>query len=150
WDHQYSATDHDIYAQRYDQTGAKVGGVITIEASTTDALYPSVAMDANGNFVVAWEYFYAASGNSDIMARYYSAAGVDLSGVMTVAATPKEEFNPDVALSTGSFVVSYTLKYSSTDLDVRAHRFTVSGGAFTDAGDFGVATTGLEDETSSS
>src|SRR5262249_4572906 len=104
----------------------------------------------NGNFVVAWEYFYAASGNSDIMARYYSASGVDLSGVLTVAGTPKAEFNPDAAASSGSVVVSYTLDYSSTDQDVRAHRFTVSGSTFTDAGDFGVATSGLDDETSSS
>jgi hypothetical protein len=150
WVSQFSATDHDIYAQRYDTTGAKVGPVIPIETSGTDAIAPTVAMDANGNFVVAWENFYSTSGNADIMARYYSATGVDQTGPLTVAGSSKTEFNPDVAASNGSFVVSYTLNFSSTDQDVRAHRYTVSGGTVTDAGDFGVATTGAEDETSSS
>src|SRR5262249_39425611 len=68
---------------------------------------------------------------------------------------PKHEFSPDVALSQGSLVVSYSQLFTPSDSDVRAHRYSVSrpaGGApvVTDVIDFGVAIASDHNESRSS
>src|SRR5262249_32685390 len=48
-------SDNNILAQRYDKSGVKVGPVIQVDGPGDNAFRSSVAMDANGNFVVAWD-----------------------------------------------------------------------------------------------
>ena len=44
-----------VFARRYDATGTPQGGEFQVNTYTTNAqLRPSVAVDANGNFVVVW------------------------------------------------------------------------------------------------
>jgi hypothetical protein len=147
WVKEFTPTDHDIFAQLYDKSGAKVGPEIVVDASVNDSLDPSVAMDSQGNFVVTWRDFFSATGNSAVLARYFNASGVSTTGAFTVANFNAPELSPDVAASNGSFVVTYTLDFSPTDQDVRAHRYTVSGGVVTDAGDFAVADTSAANES---
>jgi hypothetical protein len=130
WTHQYnsSGSDTDIRAQRYDGAGNKVGGEISVAANIYQESQPSVAMDANGNFVVVWVDNVSNSGNTNIVAQRYFANGVANGPRIQVATDARREFDPSVAMdSAGNFVVSYTLAYSSTDLDVYAKRYSAGG-----------------------
>src|SRR5262245_791332 len=141
-------TDRNILAQRYDASGAKVGPVIQVDISNADSTDPAVAMDAKGNFVVTWSDSLL-TGQGDIRARYFNASGSPEGAAFTVANNAKTEYEPDVAASNGSFVITYVLHYSSTDLDVRAHRYTVANGVIADAGDFNISSgVGVEEHPS--
>src|SRR5262249_29745407 len=74
WVDTFSATDHDIFAQRYGKDGAKLGPVIAVDRSGLDSFFPAVAMDPNGDFAVAWENHFTG-GDSDIFVSYYDASG---------------------------------------------------------------------------
>ncbi len=68
-------TNTDIYARRYNAEGEAQGGAFQVNTFTTDAQeFPAVAMDANGNFVVAWESDQDGSGRG-IYAQRYNAPG---------------------------------------------------------------------------
>jgi hypothetical protein len=56
WDHEYSATDHDIHGQLLDVNGNKVGGYINIAISTENDTHPAVAANgATGEWMVVWQ-----------------------------------------------------------------------------------------------
>jgi hypothetical protein len=128
WDNTNGFTNHDIWAQRYDRNGRAVGAPIAIDNVTTDdSLAPRVAMDAQGRFVVAWENRNPGDTFS-VFVRYYSAAGVPLTGITRVTPAGANSTQPDVAASNGSFVITWTHKVSATNDDIQAARFAISGG----------------------
>src|SRR5262249_32695673 len=53
-DNYHNSGDTDIWAQRYDATGAKVGSAIQVDYTTAKSWSPNVATDSQGNFVVTW------------------------------------------------------------------------------------------------
>ncbi|WP_436716681.1 DUF4347 domain-containing protein [Roseiconus lacunae] len=54
-DHHSSNDDADLYFQRFDSTGAKIGGETKVNAGTTgDQSSPVVTMDSSGRFAIAW------------------------------------------------------------------------------------------------
>ncbi len=62
-----------VYAQRYDSAGNPVGAEFRVNTYTTSAQgSPSVAMNADGNFVIAWESWQDGSGYGIFMKRYAS------------------------------------------------------------------------------
>jgi hypothetical protein len=127
WVHEYSATDHDIYAQLYDAGGHQQGSVIPVDTSTKDSKQPAVAMDSKGDFVVVWTDFVNLDGGS-VRARLYNSAGTPVTDAFDVANTPNTVEQPSVAMDAyGNFVVSYTYWYSQTDSDIYARRFTSNG-----------------------
>ncbi|HET8644884.1 MAG TPA: hypothetical protein VFO85_05315, partial [Vicinamibacteria bacterium] len=53
-----------IYGQRYDANGVALGGEFRVNTYTTnDQYWPSVAVDASGNFVVAWTEYAVRDGS---------------------------------------------------------------------------------------
>ena len=102
-----------VYAQRFDRNGA-VGAEFLVNPDTArpvDAVtISSVAMDANGNFVVAWETHNGQDGNSNgIFARRFSSSGSALSNEFIVnTVTTGSQLNPSVSMSSsGAFLVSW-------------------------------------------
>jgi hypothetical protein len=91
---------------------------------------PSVAMDANGDYVVAWNnqthlgpnYLY------DVDARVYNSAGVPQTGEIVVAQTTGDT-RPSVAMdANGDFVVSYQVLNTATYLyGISAQRYNLAG-----------------------
>jgi hypothetical protein len=146
WTHQYSTTDLDIYAQRYNRLGTKIGAPIVVASASVNEFAADVAVDAQGWFYVAYTK-QASSTNKDIYVARYNSSGV-YQGFTTVAASTKNEYDPSISVSpqTGSFVVSYTLDFSSTDQDVQAKVYTYTGGLITS---ISVAATSASDETKS-
>lgn len=73
-----STFEGNIYARRYAADGTPRGGAFLVNAATEgDQDQPAVAMDADGDFIVAWASSSQASGSffSDIVARRFAAAG---------------------------------------------------------------------------
>jgi len=113
--------------------GAPIGGPITVRAFTTNYQdYPAVAMDATGDFVVAWEGYNPVTGNDQIYAERYAADGLPQGSVFQVDSyTSGRQEYPSVAMdAAGDFVVawqSYGQAGSGSGEDIYAQRFASNG-----------------------
>ncbi len=78
WSAFNSTTGWDVYAQTYNAAGTATSGAFIVNSYTTGTQrYSSVAMDAEGDFVVTWQSLneYGSGSGYDIYAQRYSAAG---------------------------------------------------------------------------
>ncbi len=91
---------------------------------------PSVAMDANGDYVVAWNNQVHLGPNYlyDVDARVYNSAGQAQTGEIVVAQTPGDT-RPSVAMdANGDFVVAYQVLNTTTyDYGISAQRYNLAG-----------------------
>jgi hypothetical protein len=108
YNYSFSVTDTDIYLCRYSSAGSLIGGAQVIAGSSLNETAPDVAMDNNGNAVVAYLKDNSITGQHDVVARRVSSVGA-AGGEITVASAPTSQYEPTVALSPsgGQFVVSY-------------------------------------------
>ena len=116
-----SLLDGSIYVQRYNSAGSPVGGETKANANTDPARMPdspSVGMDQNGNFVVAWVKASDGTGTSVVAQRFNSngdpvrAGGIIGLGEIVVKRVQDSDVDdPDVAMgSTGEFAICYTVQ----------------------------------------
>jgi hypothetical protein len=136
WVNAYSQSDHDIWAQRFDQNGQPTGAPIQVDFTTANSYLPRVAMDGFGRFAVTWQNVDSL-GNSSIMMRYFDASGTPIIPIATIA-SGHNDYQPAVAASNGSFVITWVHVYSTTDHDIYAERFVISSGVPLAQGTFGV------------
>ncbi len=119
-----------IYAQRYDATGAAVGGEFRVNTTTAgDQVRSAVSMDSNGNFIVTW-----ASNNQDgdkygIYGQRFNAAGVAQGGEFLInVTTTGQQDQPAVAMdANGDFVIAWKSDSGGTSNDIYARRYNSSG-----------------------
>jgi hypothetical protein len=141
-----------IYAQRYDAAGAPQGGESRVNTFTlNNQTNPSVACDAIGNFVVAWDSNGQDGSGQSIHARLYDAAGVAQTGEFRVNAyTTDNQRAASVARDAdGDFVVAWESDLQDgSHLGVFARRFDASGNALAD--DFRVNTTTTSNQSAAS
>lgn len=110
WDAAPSGGDSDVFFQRFNASGLKIG--TPIQANTVDAgreqMSPKVAMSDNGDFVVVYQDWLSPSNPGLRFDYYYSDGGPKISGGI-VAATYRMEFRADVAMESdsGDFVVAW-------------------------------------------
>jgi hypothetical protein len=92
----------DIYAQLYDGSGARRGAEFRVNTITPGQQdYPSVAMDAAGNFVVAWDS-WVPDDWSRVYARRYDSAGLPRSAEFRVGTSETgHELRPSAAFGAG-------------------------------------------------
>jgi hypothetical protein len=122
-----------IFAQRFDASGARLGGELQVNTTTAgDQDEPRAAVDADGNFLVVWrgpkplgEGVFGQHFTNDgvaIGSEFEADTGVgDYTGAPAVGASP-----------TGDFVVTWDASYPSPDGDgsaVVARRFTTTATA---------------------
>jgi len=118
---------YEVEARVYNSAGQPQTGEITV-GQTSAVARPSVAMDANGDFVVAWQVYNA--GGYGISAQRYNLAGTPQGGPLTV--TPGGSHSaagnlPKVAMdSAGDFVIAYQ-GYDSYSHGVFAQRYSAAG-----------------------
>ncbi len=98
-----------IFGQRFANTGNPIGSEFQVSAQTTaDQRSPAVAMDANGDFVVAWQDDSGVNtDDSGVLARQYNQNGnpVDIQFQVNTY-LPGWQAHPDIAIdSAGSFVI---------------------------------------------
>jgi len=128
-----------IYAQRYAADGRAAGAEFRVNATTFRwQEQPAVAMDADGDFVVAWMN-HENDFESDVFARRYSATGAPLGGEIVVNTTRGgDQARPAVAMApSGGFVVVWDAV--AQDGDGSGRRFSAAGDAL--GGEFPVNTT---------
>ncbi|MBZ0136588.1 MAG: tandem-95 repeat protein [Planctomycetes bacterium] len=109
--HNQDGSGYGIYAQRYDNTGAAVGGEFQVNSYTTnDQYYPSVALDADGDFVITWTSNGQDGSGSGVYAQRYDNTGAAVGGEFQVNSyTTSSQQYPSVALDAdGDFVITWT------------------------------------------
>src|SRR5689334_7228735 len=146
WDGSGHDGDADgVFGQLYDDNGLPVGGEIAVNTVTTGAQrYPSVAMNASGEFVVAWESAGADGDGYGIEARLFDASGNPAGDEFQVnAITTGDQRLPVVGMDrSGDFVVAWEAhNVDGSGTGVAARRFDSTGTPLT--GEFLVNTTTL-------
>jgi hypothetical protein len=100
-----------VFAQRYDAAGLAQVGEFQVNTYTTDSqTYPSVASDAAGNFVLAWQSNGQDGSEDGVFAQRYDVVGQPRGGEFQVNThTLNWQLTPAVAcVPAGSFVVAWT------------------------------------------
>jgi hypothetical protein len=100
---------YDVSAQRFGTSGAPVGGQISVSQSSS-VLRPTVATDATGNYVVAWESDGQDGDGKGITARQFSADGTPIGNEFTVnTTTAGSQQSPSMAINaSGQFVIAWS------------------------------------------
>lgn len=146
-----------IQAQRFDAQGDPIGGELQVNTWTSGRqFYPSVGVDDDGDFVVAWTSYGSSGSDADgysVQVRRFDADGSPLSGDFQVNSwTTGQQFGVDVAVApTGAFVVAWTSTDAAGDDDgssVHARRFDASGAPLGDQFQVNTWTTSIQSEPS--
>jgi hypothetical protein len=122
-----------IFARRYDAAGVPQGAEFGVNATTAGPqTYPVVAMDADGEFVVAWVSFgQDLPGTDGVYAQRYSKSGVALGGEFRVnTRVASQQRFPTVAMSAaGDFVVAWSgdLQDPDNSTGIYAQRYDAAG-----------------------
>ncbi|MBW4616081.1 MAG: hypothetical protein KME21_22925 [Desmonostoc vinosum HA7617-LM4] len=131
-----------IYAQRYNADGTTNGGEFQVNTFTTGSQStPAVAVDANGNFVIAWQSTDQDGSSDGIYAQRYNADGTTNGGEFQVNTfTTSSQADPAVAVdANGNFVIAWESNGQDGDLNgVYAQRYNADGTP--DSGEFLVNT----------
>lgn len=123
WTVENTPSDHDIKAQLFDASGNKLGGVITVASGAENQYSPTVAINAAGQFAVAWTIDFSTT-DTDVHATLFRADGSRVKDDFGVATSWKREYDPSVGIDArGDFTVSYTYQFASDDTDVKAVQF---------------------------
>ena len=139
----HGALTDDIYGQRYTADGAAAGGEFRVNTFTGEyQTLAEVAMDAGGNFVVAWMSNGQDGSSAGVYAQRYTAAGAPAGGEFRVNSyTPGGQQEPAVAAEAdGDFVIAWqSAPQDGSSTGVYAQRYTRAGDAV--GGEFRVNTT---------
>src|SRR5687767_1349743 len=121
-----------VYAQLYDETGAAVGDEFLVNAHTTGSqTNPSVAVDPDGDFVIAWQSENQDGAGWGVYARRFEETGAPQGGEFLVnTTTSANQQTPAVAMdAAGNFVVVWE---STATRGIYARRYDASGAALGD------------------
>ncbi|MHB8404780.1 MAG: hypothetical protein ACYDCJ_05080 [Gammaproteobacteria bacterium] len=125
-----TANHPGIFAQAYTASGTANGSTITVSLNPSFGRYlPSISLDAAGDFVVAWEETFDASGFFAISAQLYNASGIAQGGALSVSNNPAQnELAPAVSLdANGDFVVAWAGGGPITPTAIFARRYNSGG-----------------------
>lgn len=115
-------TSLDIYARRYDATGTSLGAAFLVNSSHTANLQweATAAMDADGDFVIAWE----GDGPGDSQGAFFQRYARTGSAVGTLtrvnASATGSQFQPAVAMDADGDAV---FAWSDGDIAIRRHGY---------------------------
>jgi VCBS repeat-containing protein len=108
---QDAAAGGGIYAQRYTAAGSAQGGEFKVNTTTAgDQDTPSIAMDAFGNFAIAWMSPGQDGDKKGAYAQRYAADGSTRGSEFRVnTTTTDDQFAPRMAMDApGDFVIDWT------------------------------------------
>ena len=123
--------NYDIYAQSYNSSGTPLGSNFKVndDAGTANQIYPAIAMEGSGNFVITWEDW--RNDYPDIYAQRYNSSGTALGSNFKANDDTKiaVQQHPAIALNgSGSFVITWE-DWRNGSCDIYAQRYTSSGAA---------------------
>src|SRR5260370_1394738 len=108
--HNQDGNGWGVYAQRYDSYGNAVGGEFRVNTTTQDdQMAPSVAMAADGTFVISWQSHNQDGNGWGVYAQRYSSSGVAQGGEFLVnTTTVNDQMAPSVGMAAdGSFMIAW-------------------------------------------
>lgn len=128
WQSTDEGGDNGIYAQRYAADGTAAGSEFRVNAITSGAQQnPTVAMNANGDFVIAWEDALGDGSGFGILARAYFANGTAMGNAVAVnSTTAGDQLNPSVAMADNGL---FSISWQDANGAIQMQRFDVGGGA---------------------
>jgi hypothetical protein len=118
-----------VYARRYNAAGTAQGDEFQVSQVTTvnQFAYWSVAMDAQGDFVISWDYDDVAA---NIYARLYNATGTPQGNAFQVNQLTTHNGTAHPAMDAqGDFVVSWFSGAFGAPNNVYARRYNAAGTA---------------------
>jgi hypothetical protein len=128
-----SGSDTDassIQGQRYNAAGVPMGGEFQVNTYTTGfQVYPAVAADSAGNFVVVWETLYTPT----IQGQRFDSGGTPQGGEFQVNSYTTNMTPKDPAVATdgaGNFVVTWSgpaTAYSQDFVGIQGRRYDSAG-----------------------
>jgi len=128
----YRNNNRDIYAQWYDNTGAKIGGNIKINDDKDDVQHrPFTAADGAGNVLICW--YDNRNGSDDVFGQIYDSGRNKVGSnflINDVTAVSVQKFPAAAGLPGGGFVVVWTDYRNGpypNDPDVYAQKLTAAG-----------------------
>ncbi|MBV7555192.1 M10 family metallopeptidase C-terminal domain-containing protein [Pseudomonas sp. PDM28] len=127
----------DIYAQRYDATGNRVGSETQVNTNTLNDQYiPAVTALNDGGWLVSWSSFSVPANGSDIYFQRYNANGEAVGGETLVInsphyATQSQSFSDVTALADGGWVVTWEAggEQDGSVMAIYAQRYNAAGQA---------------------
>jgi hypothetical protein len=150
--HEADGAGYGIYAQRYNAAGLAQGDEFLVNTTiANDQRNASVAIDADGDFVVVWQSFSQDGASYGIYAQRYNAAGVAQGGEFRVnAATDDSQSSASVTMDEGGdFVVTWhSYGQDGSSEGIYAQRYNAAGVA--QGGEFLVNTTTANSQSSAS
>jgi hypothetical protein len=120
---------YGIFAQRFDSTGAYVGGEFQVNTTVAnDQIYSQVAMDATGDFVIVWESAGQDGSGRGIYGQRYNSAGVAQGGEFLInTTTAGDQTRASVSMNAnGDFGVTWT-SADSSGTGIYARAFNSAG-----------------------
>ncbi len=121
----------DIYYQRYTSTGGALGvnTKVNDDAGNEFQMYPSISMDAAGNFVIVWQDYRNSDG--DIYYQRYTSAGAALGANIKVNddAGSMHQKLPSISMDgVGNFVIVWQdYRYGQYNPDIIGQRYYSNG-----------------------
>ncbi|MEM6698028.1 MAG: T9SS type A sorting domain-containing protein [Bacteroidota bacterium] len=120
-----------IYAQRYINNGIPIGEEFQVNTYTTNKQeYPSIGMDSDGNFVIAWTSREQDGSGYGIYAQRYSSNGIPQGSEFQVNSyTTNRQYSPSVGIDDdGNFIITWTsLGQDGSGYGVYAQRYVNDG-----------------------
>ena len=120
---------YDIFARRFDSTGAPIGGEFQVNTYITgNQRYPQVATDATGDFVVAWVDYEQEAATVGVFGRLYDSLGAPRGGEFHVNTyTEGDQYLPSVTMdATGNFLVAWTHAFTGQP-EIEGQAFSSDG-----------------------
>jgi len=126
--------DNNIHARWYDATSGTFGSAFMVNTTTVgDQAAPSVAMDHDGNAVVAWQSAEQDGSGFGIVAKQFTKFSTVASEFLVNHQIDGDQTSPDVAMvGSGSFVVTWE-GFSTVEVEgsveIFARTFAADGSA---------------------
>ncbi|MGL4463332.1 MAG: hypothetical protein ACRC1K_14380 [Planctomycetia bacterium] len=141
-----------VYAKRYNSAGSPQGGEFRVNTFTTNTQsFPSVAMDADGDFVVAWHSAGQDGSDYGVYAKRYDGAGTPQGTEFRVNShIPNSQFYPTLGMDAeGDFVVVWQSRaQDGDDWGVYGQLYNAAGAAEGSEFRVNTSTTGPQDRFS--
>ena len=108
WGSPQDGSDLGVYGQRFDRTGARLGGEFRVHTSTIARQHrPSIAASSGGDFIVAWTSVPAGVGDATYAQRF-DAAGTPQGAEFRTSTNPISDWGPSVSADeVGNFAISW-------------------------------------------
>ncbi|MAT16783.1 MAG: hypothetical protein CMJ46_16110, partial [Planctomyces sp.] len=132
-DQTQDGSDYGIYAQRYDVAGQPVGGEFRVNTTTLYIqTYPSISMNASGEFLISWHSALQDGSDYGVFARRYDSSGTPLGGEFQVNSyiSGTQYLSSAAITDTGEFLIAWTDQgQDGSSHGVFAQRYDAEGNA---------------------